>query len=143
MNPRVHLITLGVSDLERSRAFYQDGLGFPASRSATDGIIFFQTGGVSLALYPVDKLAEDISPDLPAKRIGFPGLTLAHVAKTKKEVDDVLASAEKSGGKIEKPAQDTFWGGYSGYFSDPDGHYWEVAFAESWEFNEDGSLLID
>jgi len=142
MEPRLSIITLGVADLERSYRFYHNALGFPTTRKPDSGIIFFQTSGVCLALYPEDKLAEDISPDFPAKRARFPGITLAHNTRTKEEVDEILSDVEAAGGKIEKPAQKTFWGGYSGYFSDPDGYIWEVAWAEAWEFNEDGSLVI-
>ena len=142
MEPRISIITLGVSDLERAYKFYHQGLGFPTTRKPDEGIIFFQTNGVCLALYPVDKLAEDVSPDMPVPKLGQPGITLAHNTREKRQVDQILKRAEEAGGKIEKPAEDTFWGGYSGYFSDPDGHFWEVAYGESWEFNQDGSLVI-
>lgn len=143
MEPRISIITLGVSDLARSYKFYHEGLGLPTSRTPESGIIFFQTGGVCLALYPLDKLAEDVSPSESSERGRFSGITLAHNTKSKDEVDAILSLAEKAGGKIEKPAQDVFWGGYSGYFSDPDGYLWEVAFADFWKFNKDGSLVID
>lgn len=143
MEPRISIITLGVADLQRSCRFYRDGLGLPTTRDPESGIIFFQTLGTCLALYPLDELAKDVSPDLSVPRSGFTGVTLAHNTKRKAEVDEVLEAAKKAGGTIEKPAGDTFWGGYSGYFSDPDGHLWEVAYADSWEFNEDGSLVID
>jgi catechol 2,3-dioxygenase-like lactoylglutathione lyase family enzyme len=143
MEPRISIITLGVSDLERSYKFYHEGLGLPTSRTPESGIIFFQTGGVCLALYPLDKLAEDVSPTQSSERGRFSGITLAHNTKSKDEVDAILSLAEKAGGRIEKPAQDVFWGGYSGYFSDPDGYLWEVAFADFWNFNADGSLIIE
>lgn len=143
MDSRISIVTLGVDDLERSYRFYKIGLGFPTTRDPDQGIIFFQTGGVCLALYPLDKLAEDISPTLSASRGGFPGITLAHNTKSREDVDRVLRLAQEAGGKIEKPAEDVFWGGYSGYFSDPDGYYWEVAYADSWKFNDDGSLVIE
>ena len=143
MEPRIHIITLGVKDLNRSYQFYHHGLGFPTSRAPESGIIFFQTGGVCLALYPSDQLAKDISPDFPSERSRFPGITLAHNTREKEEVDRILQKAVKAGGKLEKPAQDVFWGGYSGYFSDPDGYLWEVAYADSWQFHPDGSLVID
>jgi catechol 2,3-dioxygenase-like lactoylglutathione lyase family enzyme len=143
MEPRISIVTLGVSDLEKSYRFYHEGMGFPTTRNPESGIIFFQTGGVFLALYPLDKLAEDVSPNQPSDRGQFAGITLAHNTKSKEEVDAVLALAKKSGGKIEKLAQEVFWGGYSGYFSDPDGYLWEVAYADSWGFNEDGSLVIE
>ena len=101
------------------------------------------TSGVCLALYPLVKLAEDVSPSQSSERGKFPGITLAHNTQSKSQVDSILGLAEKSGGKIEKPAQDASWGGYSGYFSDPDGYLWEVACADSWEFNADGSLVIE
>jgi len=143
MEPRISIITLGVQDMERSYRFYHDGLGFPTSGTPEQGIIFFRTGGVCLALYPFDALAADVAPDFPRDKGRFPGITLAHNTRTKEEVDQVLALAEQSGGKIEKPAQLVFWGGYSGYFSDPDGYLWEVAWAENWEFREDGSLVVE
>lgn len=141
MEARLSIITLGVKDLERSYEFYH-GLGFPTTRKPESGIIFFQTGGICLALYPLEKLAEDISPALSCERSGFSGMTLAHNTKKKEEVDTILQLAEQCGGKIEKPAQDVFWGGYSGYFSDPDGYYWEVAYADTWQFHSDGRLVI-
>jgi predicted lactoylglutathione lyase len=142
MEPRVSIITLGVQDLERSHQFYSK-LGFPSSKNPEEGIIFFKTGGVCLALYPLDALAKDVSPDMAVVKEGFSGVTLAHNTRSKKEVDDVLALAVSAGAKLEKPAQDVFWGGYSGYFSDPDGYLWEVAYADFWQFNQDGSLVIE
>ena len=142
MEERLSIITLGVKDLERSYRFYHNGLGFSTNSKVEDGIIFFQTSGTRLALYPLDKLAEDVSPNLSGVRSGFPGITLAHNTRTKEEVLQVLQMAAEAGGVIAKPAQEVFWGGYSGYFTDPDGYYWEVAWAESWEFNEDGSLVV-
>jgi catechol 2,3-dioxygenase-like lactoylglutathione lyase family enzyme len=143
MEPRISIVTLGVRDLQRSYDFYHHGLGFPTTRSPESGIIFFQTGGACLALYPHDKLAEDVGPEFPKDRGRFPGITLAHNTKTKDEVDEVLALAERAGGRIEKRAQMASWGGYSGYFSDPDGYLWEVAWADDWRFHDDGSLVID
>ena len=143
MEPRISIITLGVADLERSYKFYHHGLGFPTTKSTEDGIIFFQTGGVCLALYPLDKLAEDVRPDFPTERTRFSGITLAYVAKKKDQVDQTLLLAQQAGGVIEKPAQTVFWGGYSGYFSDLDGYLWEVAFSENWEFHPDGRLVIN
>jgi uncharacterized protein len=143
MEPRISIVTLGVDDLERACRFYQQGLGFPTTREPGSGIVFFQTGGVCLALYPLEKLAEDVSPGQSSERGSFSGITLAHNTRSKAEVDQVLQRALEAGGRIEKPAQDVFWGGYSGYFSDPDGYLWEVAYADSWKFNADGSLLIE
>ncbi|NWG52808.1 MAG: VOC family protein [Hydrogenophilaceae bacterium] len=143
MEPRLHIVTLGVADLERSYQFYHHGLGFPTTRKPESGIIFFQTGGACLALYPADKLAEDVAPDFPSARSRFSGVTLAYVARSKDEVRDILALAARIGGKLEKPAQDLFWGGYGGYFSDPDGHLWEVAYSDAWKFQPDGALVIE
>lgn len=143
MEPRIHIITLGVQDLERAYDFYHHGLGFPTTRKPETGIIFFQTGGVCLALYPADELAKDVAEDFPVDRSRFPGITLAHNTRSKEQVDEILQRAVEAGGKLEKPAQDTFWGGYSGYFSDPEGYLWEVAYADSWAFHPDGSLVID
>lgn len=143
MEPRISIITLGVDDLERSYEFYHKGLGLPTTRQPESGIIFFQIGGVCLALYPLDKLAEDVSPAQSSERGPFSGITLAHNTRSKQEVDEILAKAESGGGKIEKLAQDVFWGGYSGYFSDPDGYLWEVAYSDAWDFHPDGSLVIE
>ena len=143
MEPRISIITLGVTDLERSYRFYREGLALPTTRSPESDIVFFQTSGVCLALYPLSALAEDISPNYPSNRGAFSGITIAHNTRTKDEVDMLLALAEKHGGCIEKPAQTASWGGYSGYFSDPDGHLWEIAYSESWRFNSDGSLIIE
>ncbi len=98
--------------------------------------------GTRLALYPREKLAEDISPDLRLSAGGFGGITLAHNTRTKDEVTTVLALAEKAGGRIVKPAQDVFWGGHSGYFSDPDGYYWEAAWVPMFTFDETGALVV-
>ncbi len=143
MEPRISIITLGVSDLEKSYRFYHDGLEFPTTSKPESGIIFFQTSGTCLALYPLDELAKDVSSTLLVDRKGFTGITIAHNTKTKEEVDTILELAAQHGGKIEKPAQDTSWGGYSGYFSDPDAYLWEVAYSDAWEFNTDGSLVIE
>ena len=143
MEPRITIISLGVKDFDRSLRFYRDGLGFATKAKEGDPIAFFQTSGARLALYPLDKLVEDISPAVkPSAPGSFSGITLAHNARTKEEVAQVLALAEKAGGKIVKPAQDVFWGGHSGYFSDPDGYYWEVAWAPMFTFDEHGALNV-
>lgn len=142
MEPRISIITLGVKDLGRSYRFYHEGLGFPTSGSAQDPIVFFQTSGTRLALFPIDELAADISPDLVPAKSAFPGITLAHNTRKREEVDVILQRAARAGGKIVKPAQQVSWGGYSGYFTDPDGYLWEVAYADSWQFNDDGSLVV-
>lgn len=142
MESRLSIITLGVDNLERSLKFYRDGLGFPTSSKIEDGIIFFKTGGICLALYPYDKLAEDLGPAFHGiARPKFQGITIAHNTRKKEEVDEVLALAKKAGAKIEKPAQKVFWGGYSGYFSDLDGYLWEVAHG-AFEIHPDGHLIV-
>ncbi len=143
MEPRISIITLGVADMPRAIRFYRDGLGFPTSAKDDAGIAFFKTSGTCLALYPRDKLAEDVAPGLPSEPPPvFSGVTIAHNTRTKEEVDQVLALAERAGGRIVKRAQDVFWGGYSGYFADPDGHLWEVAWSKDMKFHPDGSLVI-
>ena len=127
MEPRITLITLGVADLEAAVHFYRDGLGWPTKFEKGDGVAFFRTSGARLGLYPRAELAADIAPTVPTEPAGFSGITLAHNVATKEEVARVLAQAEAAGATIVKPAQDVFWGGHSGYFQDPDGHYWEVA----------------
>jgi uncharacterized protein len=141
MEPRISIITLGVAELERSLRFYRDGLGFPTTRTAESGIIFFQTGGVCLALYPYDLLAKDVSDAFLVPKSKFTGTTLAHNVRTKEEVAQILAQAERAGGKIEKPARAAEWGGYSGYFSDPDGYLWEVAYG-AFPIRPDGTLVV-
>jgi catechol 2,3-dioxygenase-like lactoylglutathione lyase family enzyme len=125
MQPHISIITLGVADLERSTSFYRDGLGLPTNFKDGEGIAFFQLSGTWLALYPLNALAEDAC--LPSERNQFGGITLAHNVSNKMEVDQVIAQAFASGAKILKPATDTFWGGYSGYFADLDSYPWEVA----------------
>ena len=125
MEPRISIITLGVSDLPRSVKFYRDGLGLTLYDENTESIAFFQNKGTWLALYPRAALAADVG--IPTEGSGFSGVTLAHNLRTKEEVDELLQVAVDAGATLVKPAQDTFWGGYSGYFSDPDGYLWEIA----------------
>lgn len=126
MKPKISLITLGVSDLKKSLQFYRDGLGFKTiGYKEGDEAIFFEMEGSWLSIYPRDKLAQDAT--VPSEGSGFAGFTLAHNVKSEKEVKDVFALAIKSGAKPIKRPQKVFWGGYSGYFSDPDGYLWEVA----------------
>jgi predicted lactoylglutathione lyase len=139
MEQRVSLITLGVADLERSRKFYER-LGWRRSMASAEGVVFFQAGGMALALFPRDELAKDanVAPD----GHGFRGMSLAYNARDREEVDSVLAEAEAAGAKVLKHAQNAFWGGYSGYFSDLDGFLWEVAWNPSFQITEDGSVII-
>ncbi|HTV49412.1 MAG TPA: VOC family protein [Phycisphaerae bacterium] len=141
MEPRISIITLGVQDLQRSLRFYRDGLGLPTTRKADQTIIFFQTSGTCLALYPYRELAKDVSEKFMVQRSKFTGITLAHNVRSRQEVDHVLKQALDAGAKIEKPAGDTDWGGYSGYFSDPDGYLWEVAWG-AFKMRDDGSLIV-
>ncbi len=127
--PRLTIITLGVADLARAVRFYRDGLGFPTEFKDGDGIAFFALGGVRLALYPRRALAEDIGPEVDPGQPGFGGITLAHNVRTREAVAPLLALAAAAGATVVKPAQDVFWGGHSGYFRDPDGHHWEIAWA--------------
>lgn len=140
MRQKLTIVTLGVSNLNRSRVFYQDGLGWKPSSASEESIIFFDLGGVGLALFPFDELAKDatVSPE----RTGFAGITLAHNANSVEEVDAVMKKAEQAGAKIVKKAQKVFWGGYSGYFADPDGYLWEVAWNPFIEIDEQGALVF-
>lgn len=124
MKPRISMITLGVCDLARAIAFYEDGLGFPRMDSPPE-VAFFTLNGSWLGLYGREALAEDAQ--VPAAGSGFAGIALAHNVPSEAEVDAVLAQALAAGATLTKSAQKTFWGGYSGYFRDPDGHLWEVA----------------
>ncbi|MCZ6659453.1 MAG: VOC family protein [Gammaproteobacteria bacterium] len=128
MQPHITFITLGVADLDRSIDFYETGLGLP-KQAGPEGIAFFATAGTLLSLYPRDKLAEDIGIDSDGK--GFQGITLAHNVASPEDVDATLAEAVAAGATLVKPGQKVFWGGYSGYFADPDGYYWEVAWNPS------------
>lgn len=145
---RINLICLGVADLKRSRAFYRDGLGFETSSvDENPEIVFFDNGGTKLELFQRDQLAQDINADAPPQladtQATFSGITLAYNAKSKDEVDAIFAKVESIGGSIAKAPEIVFWGGYSGYFRDPDGYYWEVAYADSWEFDDNDMLVIE
>lgn len=132
MNPSITLLTLGVDDLDRSVAFYRDGLGFPTKGVVGAGfengaVAFFNlTSGLKLALWPRRSLAADSG--LPMQPASALEMSLAHNVASQDEVDAVMAQAARAGARVVKPAQPTFYGGYAGYFQDPDGHLWEVAF---------------
>ena len=129
MDPKITLVTIGVEDISESVRFYRDGLGFPMrDREDDSDVAFFTLDGTWLSVYPREKLAEDAT--VPDDGTGFSGVTLAHNVSSEDAVDAVLAEAKAAGGTIVKPAQETFWGGYSGYFADPDGHLWEVAYPD-------------
>ncbi len=140
MRQKLNIITLGVKDFERALSFYKNGLGWKPSSESQEDIAFFPLGGIILALYPWEKLAEDIT--VSAEGSGFSGITLAHNAKTQEEVDEVLNTVEQLGAKIVRKAEKVFWGGYSGYFTDLDGHLWEVAWNPFFEFDESDNLLL-
>ena len=125
MQPRISMITLGVKDIARAIEFYENGLGLPRKDDSGDAV-FFDLNGTWLGLFPWARLAEDagVSPEGE----GFRGVTLAHNLASESEVDALMAKAAAAGGKVIKTPQPVFWGGYSGYFADPDGHLWELAY---------------
>jgi catechol 2,3-dioxygenase-like lactoylglutathione lyase family enzyme len=135
---RVSLITLGVGDLERARRFYES-IGWTTGTKPDDDIVFFQAGGMIVALWGRDQLAEDtVRPDGG----GWGGVTLAHNVRSPEEVDSVLVEAAAAGATIARPGAETFWGGYSGVFVDPEGHAWEIAHNPYWTLREDGSIQL-
>ncbi len=138
MQQRVSLVTLGVRDLERARSFYE-ALGWTTRAEPGDDVVFFQAGGMVLALWDRRRLAEDSGVDDDP---GFGGVTLAHNVRSPEEVDAVIAEARAAGGTIAREAGETFWGGYSGVFLDPDGHPWEVAHNPRWTLRDDGSVEL-
>ena len=137
--PRMSMITLGVADLDKATEFYEQVLATPPNKSH-DGVRFIELPGVWLGLYPIDKLAEDVSPGLSPARTGFAGFTLAHNAKSRAEIDALHERASAAGATIIKPPQETFWGGYHFYFTDPDGYYWEVAHGDMFDFDACGTM---
>lgn len=139
MEQRISIVTLGVDNLEGSRAFYER-LGWRKSMAVSEGIVFFQAGGIALALYPREALAKDAN--VTADGRGFGGITLAYNVRVREEVDSVLAAAQTAGAKILKPAQEALWGGYSGYFADPDGFLWEVAWNPFFTIDENGAIRL-
>ena len=139
MEQRLTLITLGVNDLARSTAFFER-LGWQQSVREAEGAAFFQCGSIAFGLYPFDALAADAG--VPSERSGFEGFAIAHNARTKDEVDSLLAEAEAAGATIVKPAEEVFWGGYSGYFADLDGHLWEIAWNPGFVLDETGAVTL-
>ena len=138
MKQRVNLLTLGVADLGRARAFYE-ALGWGTGAEPGDDVVFFQTGEMVLALWDRARLAEDSGVEDGG---GWGGVTLAHNVRSPEEVDAVLADAERAGATITRAAGPAFWGGYTGVFTDPDGHAWEVAHNPHWTFAADGSVIL-
>ena len=141
MNQHLHLITLGVKDLEQSRKFYTEILGWKPSNAGSDDVVFIQAGGVIISLFPRENLAEDalVSPE----GSGFSGFTLADNAQSESEVDEIISNLKSKGVKIVKEPQKVFWGGYSSYFADPDDYRWEVAYNPFFPFDEAGNLKLD
>ena len=138
MEQRVSLITLGVRELARARRFYET-LGWTSGSDPDIGVVFFQAGGMVVALWDRAELSADCGIDDDG---GSSGIALAHNVGSREEVDAILAEAEKAGGKVTRSAADTFWGGYSGVFLDLDGHAWEVAVNPHWTLLEDGSVRL-
>jgi len=138
MEQRLSLITLGVRDLKRARAFY-DALGWQAaSEEHAQSMVPYNLNGMAIGLFGWDDLAADAG--VPPDGQGFRGVALAYNVRAKEEVGQILAAVAQAGGRIVKPAQDTFWGGHAGYFADPDGHLWEVAFNPYAPLAPDGSF---
>jgi catechol 2,3-dioxygenase-like lactoylglutathione lyase family enzyme len=140
MKPRLNIVTLGVKDLQKSKEFYKNALGWEPGKGSDDNIAFFNHLGIILALYPIDKLAEDTG--ISAERSGFPGVTLAINQDSKEAVTEIFNQAIENGAKALIEPRDTFWGGFDAYFADPDGYAWEIAWAPFWEFDEQGSLKV-
>ncbi len=136
MEQRLTMIALGVKDLKKSEHFYTEILGWKKAKGSDENIVFFTLNGIQLALYPKDKLAEDAL--VSGAGSGFQGFTLAYNTHSEKQVDEVFAELKQKDVKITKPPQKTFWGGYSGYFADPDGYLWEVAHNPFLNLNDKG-----
>ncbi len=138
MEQRVSLITLGVADVARARAFYE-ALGWTTGADPSDDVVFFQAGGMIVALWSRAQLAEDT---VVSDEGGWGGITLAHNVRSPAEVDAVLAEADAAGATIARSGAETFWGGYSGVFVDPDSHAWEIAHNPHWTIGDDGSVRL-
>ena len=138
MEQRISLATLGVSDLERARRFYE-ALGWKTNAGPDDDVVFFPAGGMILALWSRAELAADSGVEDSG---GWGGVTLAHNVRSPAEVDAVIDAARAAGARIAREGGETFWGGYSGVFVDPDGHPWEVAHNPHWTIREDGSVSL-
>lgn len=139
MEQRLSIVTLGVQDLAKSRTFFET-LGWTPSPKSNESIVFFQAGGMAIALYPWALLADDAAVEQNGS--GFRGIALAHNVRDKESVGKILLKAEQAGAKILKPAQDVFWGGHSGYFSDLDGHLWEVAWNPHSKLDAEGRFIL-
>jgi catechol 2,3-dioxygenase-like lactoylglutathione lyase family enzyme len=137
--PRLTVVTLGVADLRRATEFYGSVLGTPPNTSYK-GVTFIELPGTWISLFPLENLAKDISPELSSSRSGFSGITLAHNARSKEDVVSIMKRAKAAGARIIREPQETFWGGFSGYFADLDNYFWEVAWGPMFEFTENGEL---
>jgi uncharacterized protein len=138
MEQRLSLVTLGVVDLTRARDFYE-ALGWKTGAAPADDVVFFQSGGMIVALWSRAELAEDSGVTDSG---GWGGVTLAHNVRSPAEVDEVIEQARAAGARIAREGAETFWGGYSGVFVDPDGHPWEVAHNPRWTIEDDGSVRL-
>lgn len=138
MEQRLSLVTLGVRDLDRALRFYE-ALGWRSVNGAADGVVFFQAGGMIVALWDRASLAEDSAAEDSG---GWGGVTLAYNARSRADVDAVVAEARAAGAAVGRAPAETFWGGYSGVFIDPDGHPWEVAHNPGWTIDDDGAVRI-
>ncbi|MEU8004945.1 VOC family protein [Catellatospora sp. NPDC049111] len=138
MEQRISIVTFGVADLPRARAFYER-LGWRGQE--IEQTVFFQTGGIAVVLWGRDKVAADAGVPDPGGD-GFGGVTLAHNVRSRAEVDEIMAVAAGAGATVTKPAQETFYGGYAGFFTDPDGHVWEIAHNPGFTLSPDGSLIL-
>jgi catechol 2,3-dioxygenase-like lactoylglutathione lyase family enzyme len=138
VEPRVSLLTIGVADLERSRRFYE-ALGWQSDSKPEDGVVFFQSGGMVFALWSREQLAKDSAVTDGG---GWGGVTLAYNVRSPADVDAFLARAAAAGATIPRAGAETFWGGYSGVFIDPDGHPWEVAHNPFWTVEDDGDIAL-
>ncbi|WP_163269703.1 VOC family protein [Chelativorans alearense] len=139
MEPRISIITLGVDDLDRAVRFYED-MGLERNEKITEGVAFFQMGGVILALWPRDELAEDAG--IRERKRGFSGVALAYNTRSEAEVGLMLERVEKAGGRIVKPARRAFFGGMQGYFEDTEGNLWEVAHNPDFPIDEEGRITL-
>jgi catechol 2,3-dioxygenase-like lactoylglutathione lyase family enzyme len=139
MDQRISIVTLGTDNMDRAVAFWE-AMGWPRRARNFTAIAMFEAGGVAFAIYPFEKLAEDCG--MTDRGPGFGGFTLAHNVASKAAVDELLARAVANGATLQKPAHEAFWGGYSGYFCDPDGHPWEVAYNPFVPMGADGELLL-
>ena len=138
MEQRISVLTLGVRDLARARAFYE-ALGWATRAAPDDDVVFFRSGGMVLALWDRARLAEDSGVE---DSRGWGGMTLAHNVRSPEEVDAVIEEVRAAGGTIVREPAETFWGGYSAAFTDPDGHPWEIAYNPRWGIREDGSVEL-